>query len=301
MPTPRRDRIDAQGAVLLIGFSLLMGLNQALIKLVNAGMAPVFQAGLRSALAVLPVLIFALITRKKLSVTDGSLGPGLICGGLFALEFVLLFQALDYTSVARTSIFFYTMPFWVALGAHWLIPGERLTSRRLAGLGLAILGVALALSGRDETLGPLAWLGDLMCLLAAICWAVLALIMRVSRFRHASPEMQLLYQLGVSAPVLLVLAPTFGDTFREMTEILWAVFAFQVLVVVSVGFLTWFWVLSVYPAPQMASFSFLAPVFGVLAGWAIFGDPLTPQILAALGLVGAGIFLVNWRGTLGRR
>ena len=48
----KKDRIDAVGATVLLGFSMLMGLNQVMIKLVNAGFSPVFQAGLRSACAL---------------------------------------------------------------------------------------------------------------------------------------------------------------------------------------------------------------------------------------------------------
>lgn len=293
--TERRDRIDLLGGTMLVAFSLLMGLNQTLIKLVNVGMGPVFQAGLRSLCAILPVLLFALLTRKKLSLRDGTLWPGILCGVLFAGEFVLLFQAVDYTSVARTSVFFYTMPFWVALGAHFLIPGERMTGLRLLGLSLAIGGVVLALSDKAAPLGPDAWLGDLMCLIAAVIWAALALLLRLSRLNKTSPEMQLLYQLGVSAVVLLAVAPLFGDFFREMTVEIGLIFAFQVLVVVSMGFLGWFWVLSIYPAPQMTSFSFLAPVFGVFFSWLVLGEPITPALIGALVLVAIGIFLVNWR------
>ncbi|MEM8790615.1 MAG: DMT family transporter [Pseudomonadota bacterium] len=293
--THRRDRIDLTGASLLIWFSLLMGLNQALIKIVNAGFAPVFQAGLRSACAILPVLLYAWLTRKKISISDGSLAPGLLCGVLFSVEFVLLFQAIDFTSVSRASIFFYTMPFWVALGAHFLIPGESLTVIRLVGLGLAVGGVVLALSGRAAAVGPNAWLGDLMCLAAACFWASLALIMRLSRLNRACPEMQLLYQLGVSAVLLIAIAPAFGEMIREVTPTILGVFAFQVLVVVSVGFLGWFWVLSVYPAAQMASFSFLSPVFGVFFGWLILDETISVRIVGALILVAVGIYLVNRR------
>ena len=49
----KKDRIDAFGAALLVGQSMLLGLNQVLIKLVNAGLGPVFQAGLRSMVATM--------------------------------------------------------------------------------------------------------------------------------------------------------------------------------------------------------------------------------------------------------
>ncbi|MEM7547737.1 MAG: DMT family transporter [Pseudomonadota bacterium] len=289
----RKDRIDLLGGTILIAFSLSLGLNQALVKLVNEGMAPIFQAGLRSACAFLPVLLFAIYMRRHLTIRDGSLVPGIICGTLFAAEFMLLFVALDYTTVARASIFFYTMPVWVTLAAHFLIPGEAMTRAKAAGLILAVGGVALALSRNGAPASPDALLGDVMCLVAAVFWAGIALIARTTALSKSVPEMQLLYQLAVSAPIMLGFAYVSGETVRDLTIVHMGIFAFQVLVVVCVGFLTWFWVLSIYPASDMASFGFLAPVFGVVFGWLIFDDPITPSFLAAMILVAIGIVLVN--------
>jgi len=100
----RKTRIDTFGAVVLVLFSALLGLNQVMIKLVNAGMHPIFQAGLRSVCAFFPVLLFAIYMRRKLSLRDGSLLPGVIAGCLFACEFTLIFIGLDYTTVARASV-----------------------------------------------------------------------------------------------------------------------------------------------------------------------------------------------------
>ena len=295
-PSSRKDRIDRAGAVMLVSFSALLGLNQVLIKLVNAGLQPVFQAGLRSICAFFPVLLFALLMKRRLDIRDGSLLFGVIAGILFAVEFVMMFVGLDYTSVARASILFYTMPLWVALGAHWLVPGERLTMRRSLGVVLAVCGVCIAMSGQISLAGN-QLIGDLLCLTASFLWAAIALLARTTPFSRASPEMQLLYQLGVSAPLLIVTSLFFGDWFREPTALIWSIFAFQVLVVVAFGFLLWFWVLSVYPASDMAVYSFLAPLFGVMFGWLILDETVDTRIVFALVCVSIGIVLVNLKTT----
>ena len=292
LESDRKDRIDQAGAVMLVSFSALLGLNQVLIKLVNAGLQPVFQAGLRSVCAFFPVLLFAILMKRRLDIRDGSLLFGVIAGILFAVEFVFMFIGLDYTSVARASILFYTMPLWVALGAHWLVPGERLTWRRSLGVVLAICGVCVAMSGHISTTGN-QLTGDLLCLAASFLWAAIALMARTTAFSRASPEMQLLYQLGTSAPLLLVASLFFGDWLREPTVLIWAIFAFQALVVVACGFLLWFWVLSVYPASDMAVYSFLAPLFGVMFGWLILDETIDTRVILALILVSMGIVLVN--------
>lgn len=292
----RKSRIDLFGATALIIFSAMLGINQVFMKLINTGMNPVFQAGLRSACAFLPVLIWMLIRRRKVTISDGTLAGGIICGLLFAFEFVLLFMALDFTTVARTSVLFYTMPVWVAAAAHFLIPGERLTRRRSAGLAVAVAGVVIALSHNSQPATQYALIGDIMALVGAAGWAGVALTTRVTGLSRASPEMQLLYQLAISAPILLLIAPTVGPLFREMTPLLWLLFAIQTLGVVTAGYLVWFWILKIYPASDMASFAFLAPVFGVFFGWLVLDEPLSWNIYAALAAVGLGIWLVNTTG-----
>lgn len=293
LPPERRTRIDATGASLLIGFSMLLGLNQALVKIVNSGFAPVFQSGLRSVCAFFPVLLWALWRGRRLSLRDGSLGPGLLNGLLFSGEFCLLFLALDYTSVSRVSLFFYTMPLWVALGAHFLIPGERLTLVKILGLSIALAGVLIGLASRTGAASAEAWIGDLLSLLAALFWASIALLSRTTRLSECSPEMNLLYQLGVSAIILTLLSPLFGDLIRDVTPSIIMIFIFQVVFVVAIGFVVWFWILSVYPVAEMASFSLLTPIFGIIAGWWIFDEQLSSGFFLALALVGAGLILVN--------
>jgi len=189
------------------------------------------------------------------------------------------------------------MPIWTAIAAHFLILGEKLNAIRITGLLLAIGGVTLALSNNQSPASDRAIIGDLFCLLGAMCWSGIIIVARTTRLSKSCPEMQLLYQLAVSAIILLVIAPQFGDLIRDMNFTIAVLFSIQVLVVVCFGFLIWFWVLSVYPASSMASFSFLAPVFGVIFGWLILGEKIDETIVIALLLVSLGVILVNRKPT----
>lgn len=287
----RKNRIDALGGVLLASFSMLLGLNQVLVKVVGEGMHPAMQAGLRSAFAIVPVLALALIFRRRLSISDGSLPWGVFTGVLFALEFLLLFLALDYSTVARVSMLFYTMPVWMTIAAHFLIPAERLNTVRMLGLVVAVAGLTVAMWGRGE--GENLLLGDIYCIAAAMIWAAIGLVARLTPMNRSAPEMQLLYQLVVSAFVLLPVSYLIGDQVRDLHLEHWWILVFQSIVVVGFGFSTWFWVLSKYPSSDMASFGFLAPVFGVLLGWLLLGEELSIWIIVALVLVSFGIVLIN--------
>jgi drug/metabolite transporter (DMT)-like permease len=288
----RKDKMDLLAVSFLIGFNVLLGLNQALVKLVNDGFSPLLQGGLRSACAFLPVLIFAVVMRRRLSVTDGSLPWGILNGLFFSIEFGLLFIALDYSTVARVSLFFYMMPVWVTIAAHFSIPEEPLNRNKVVGLSLAVIGVAIGFGGNLGEAGEDAWLGDMLALLAGMFWAAIAMLTRL-KLSHVSSEMNLLYQLFVSGILLTLLALFVGDPVREPTAMIYGILAFQVIAIVSIGFLVWFWILSTYPVSSMASFSLLTPIFGVFFGWQIFDDAVTPALGIALLLAGAGIVLIN--------
>jgi drug/metabolite transporter (DMT)-like permease len=63
--------------------------------------------------------------------------------------------------------------------------------------------------------------------------------------------------------------------------------------VAFITYLAWFWLVRRYPASRLASFTFLTPLFGVLAGGVLLNEPITNMLLLALVLVGTGIYLVN--------
>ncbi len=136
--------IDFFGATSLTLFSLLLGFNQVVIKVTSDGFGPVFQAGLRSIGAVLVLLIWMKLRNIPLTMPRATLGWAFLAGVFFTVEFVFLFIALDRISVARTSIIFYSMPVWLAMASHVLLPGEKLNGIRIIGLVLAMGGVVLA-------------------------------------------------------------------------------------------------------------------------------------------------------------
>lgn len=288
----RKDRVDAFGAAALIGFSALMGLNQVLIKLGNGGLQPVFAAGLRSTGAILGVWLLIRLRGRPLVLRRAVLPAGLLIGTLFAGEFTLLFTALDLTTVSRTSVIFYAMPVWSALAAQVLLPAERLSTGRLAGLALAFAGVIWALLVRGNS-GAASLTGDVCALFASFGWAAILFTVRLSALRSEPPETQLFWQVLVSAPLLLLASLAFGDLIRQPDWITWASLAVQIVAVITLGFAMWFWLLTIYPAASVAAFAFLAPIFGVGFGWAILGEPVGTGVLGALTMVSAGLWLMN--------
>lgn len=289
----RKQQMDLVGALGMTVFAGVLAFNQVMIKVANTGVGPVFGAGLRSLLALGVLILWCRVSGRRISGLRRRLRSGLLLGAFFTGEFLLLFPALDLTSVSRASIAFYSMPLWLAAIAHFTLPGEALSRARLAGLGLAMAGVVWALAD-PESRGGGDLRGDLLAVGAALCWAGIALTVRLSNVSEISPEGQLFWQLSVSAVVLCAVAPLFGPLLRGLTVPSALAVGYGVLVA-SLGFLFWLRLMTIYPASDIASFSFLSPVMAVVFGWLVFDEPVGVSFLGALVLVSIGIVLINKR------
>ena len=291
----KKNKIDAFGAVALISFSLLLGINHVVIKIVNVGLNPIFFAGIRSFIAFLFIIIWMKFARKPIVFNKKNINICLIAGLVFALEFLFLFLALDFTSVSRNSIIYYSMPLWLTILLFFTKNKEKLSFIKLLGLILAFSGVVISVSKNDSGLiiNSASFFGDFLAFLAALFWALLIIIAKNSNFNKEMPEMQLLWMVMVSGPILICFSFFIEDPIRDFQIIhIWGLL-FQSIVVVAGGFLFWLWLLSKYPASGVASFSFLTPIFTIFFGWLILSEVMTPDFIFAAFLVITGLILIN--------
>jgi drug/metabolite transporter (DMT)-like permease len=288
----RRDAIDGAAVAIMLCLTFAWGVNGVAAKLANQGFDPVFVTIARSAIGAACIFAWCRWRGIALFDRDGTLPGGLATGALFGLEFVLIFWGLDFTTVARGALMVNTMPFWVLIGAHFLL-GERMSATKVAGTALAFFGVALVFSDRLSLPGPDAIIGDVMSLAAGGAWAATILVIKKSRLATARAEKTLLYQLAVSSVVALPVLLFTGPILREVGAVPVASVLFQGVFIVAFTYLLWFWLMRRYPAAGLSSFAFLTPAFGVLAGGLLLDEPLSPRIFAALALIAVGILIVN--------
>jgi len=268
------------------------GLNGVAAKLTYAGYSPIFLALVRSLIGGFLVFLWCRWRGISLFDRDGTLWPGIFAGTLFAVEFMLIFVGLEYTSVARSVLLINTMPFWTLIAGHFFF-GERISLRKLAGLLLAFGGLALIFSDKLSVPGRDALIGDLMNLAAGIAWAATIVVIRKSSLVRASAEKLLLYQLAVAVVLAAIAMPFFGPPIRDANMVATGALLFQSIYIVAFTYALWFWLVQRYPSAGLASFTFLTPVFGVLLGGIILGEPLGVTIFLALMLIVGGLMLVN--------
>ena len=288
----RRDAVDTLAVALMICLTLSGGLNGVAAKLSNTGYSPVFLAMVRSALGGLLVFLWCHWRGIRLFERDGTLWVGALAGALFGLEFLLIFIGLDYTSVARSALLVNTMPFWTLLAGHFLL-GEKISGRKIGGLVLAFGGLTLIFSDKLSLPGPDAFVGDLLSLGAGLAWAATMIVIKGTRLVHVAAEKLLLYQLAGAAILSALALPIGGPLIRDGNAIATWALLFQAVYIVAITYVLWFWLVQRYPASGLSSFTFLTPVFGVLFGGILLGEPLGATIFLALGLIVVGLVLVN--------
>jgi drug/metabolite transporter (DMT)-like permease len=296
----RHQSLDALAIGLLLVMCMCLAVGQVAIKVANDGISPLMQAGLRSAGAAALLGLLAAARGTRLLAFDRTIWPSLLVSLLFALEFALLYPGLKLTTAAHAVILLYTSPFVVALGAHFLIPGDRLTQTKVAGLLLAFAGVAAVVLGRagpagaSATAGGPTLTGDLLCLGGALAWGGLTLVIRASALKTVAPERVTFVQLLLSAPILVGLSLALGEPgLTEPTPLHWGAFAFTVVFVGFFVFTATNWLYLRYPASRVMAFLLLTPVFGVVAAHLLLGEALSSNLVAGLACVVAGLWLVN--------
>jgi drug/metabolite transporter (DMT)-like permease len=278
----------------LVGLCALWGLGQVAIKVGNTGISPLLNAGLRSTGAAILVMGWCRWRGIRLVQRDGTFLPGIAAGVLFAVEFLLLYVGLEYTTAARSVVFLNTSPFFVALGAHWVLANDRLTVTKSIGLLAAFTGVAVAFSDGLHAPTMRMLLGDAMALAAALAWGATTVLIKATQLARIEPERTLLYQLVVSAIALIAASLAIGEVgIVDASPLVLSALAYQTIIVAFISYIAWFWFVAHYAASRVSSFIFLTPVFGVLAGALLLREPITTRLIVALALIATGIYITN--------
>jgi len=286
--------LDAAAAATVVVLCLSWGFNQVATKLAIHDIPPLMQATVRSIVAALIVVGWCKLRGFALFKRDGTLLAGVAAGVLFAIEFILIYQGLVYTTATRAVLFIYLAPFFVVLGSRIFLPADAFRLAQWLGLALSFTGMLVAFGLPTPALDPRQAIGDLMMVAAALFWAATTLIIKASPLTRVSAEKVMLYQLVVSAPIMAAAAYVAGERITHAPSALaLGSLAYQTIWVVSITFVIWFALIARFSANRLSAFTFLTPLFGVAAGHLVLGEPLTPAFAAAVALVAGGLVLVN--------
>ena len=287
-----KEKLDVKSASLLTALCLLWGLNAVAIKVANVGIDPIFGAGLRSVIATACLILW--MRFKRIPLFAGNLLDGITVGLLFGVEFCLLYPSLLYTTASSAWILLYTTPFFHAIGAHFLLKGDRLNWNKGIGMLLAFAGIIVLLSKDIGLPSKEQILGDFLALLAAVLWAATTIYIKRRLVGRVSHYHTLFYQAIFSIPVFFIASALFREApVHHINTLILLSVAFQGVIIAFVSYLLWFSLVHTYPASLLSGFTFLTPLFATLAGIVFLNEQLTVKLVVALILVSLGIYIVN--------
>jgi drug/metabolite transporter (DMT)-like permease len=291
-----KDYLDLKAVFILIIMTLLWGFNYPAIKYSNQGVSPVFASTLRSIIASICGLIYCFRKEEKLFHTDVMLFHGVMVGLLFGAEFACIYIGLLHTDAARSVLFVYLSPFVVAIGAHLLLKGDRLTFLKVLGLILAFTGIFVVFGGRPKTAKPTMLLGDILQITAGVLWGATTLYIKKFMANRVEPIHTFLYQLFFSIPILLIVSIILEPKWIYKIDLyIVASLFYQSVIIAFITYFIWFKLVHKYSVSRLSAFTFFTPIFGVLFGILFLHEELTVSLLIGLPMVSMGIFLVNWR------
>lgn len=299
--TDTRRALDGQAVGLMLLLCLIWSLQQIVLKATALDFSPTLQLALRSGIAAVLVWLYMRFKGERLNLQSGIWQPGLLVGVLFALEFVMVGQAVRLTTAGHVVVFLYSAPVFAALGLHLKLPQERLAPLQWLGIALAFGGIAVAFLGHGgQGSAQTSLLGDALALGGALAWGLTTVAIRTTALSTQPATQTLLYQLAVGFVLLIVAAWTMGETVFRSSLAVWSALAFNAVVVCFFSFLIWFSLLRKYLASRLGVFSFLTPILGVVLGAWLLGEPVEPNFAIGALLVLAGIVLVSGYGWLVR-
>jgi len=295
-PVSEHRPLDPKGAALALLLAALWGANPVAIKLGLADMPPFRLALARFGLSAVVIFGYAMLMRQYdvLVIRRGEGRAIASLGWLFVVQVALMNYGLERTTAAHGVVVLNSYAVHTVVFAHFLIPGDRLTPRKLAGVLIAYSGVVI-LFARSFSLSSSTLVGDLIVAVSALILG--DRVVYIARaVQHLDPVRLMLYQSLVGCGGFLLLSLlTESARPTHWTLALALSILFQGALVGGFNFLLNAMLLQIYRPSGLATMALTTPIWGVLVAAAVNREGLSPELALSTLLVVAGIALTARR------
>lgn len=274
-----------------IGLRHLSPLTMASFRVVLAGMimAPLYFA-CRRLLAFAPHP-----SRRTVRFTSRDIWTFTYLGFFgVAINQICFTAGLEYTSVAHSAILVAMGPIFVLLLSA-AIGLERLTARKIIGMGIAFAGVVFIATERSSGTSSSTILGDAIMISGSVGFALYAVLAKRVATHYDTLTMNA-FTYFTAMILALPLACYEASKITDWSKIgwqSWAATAYMAIFGSAVAYLLYFWLLRYMPASQLSAFSYFLPVVGTILGIWLLGEKATWNQLLGGTLVLAGIYWIE--------
>jgi len=276
---------------LAVFLSAAFGANAIAIKISVSGIGPLSAAGIRFLIASLAIFVWARATGRSFQVHRNQIYPLLVIFLIFFFQISLFYLGISRTNASRAVLISNLQPFFVLFLAHFFIPDDRITPRKVFGLLLGFVGVCLVFLEKEGVTEGFQR-GDVLMVFSTSLWAVSAVYTKTVLHR-LSPHFIAFYQMVLSVPLFFLCGLLWDQPMiSSLSAQVVAAVLYQALVAAAFGFIAWNTLLQHHGAVILNSFNFILPIAGVFLAWWLLNEPLTVKILLALLLITAQMFVL---------
>jgi drug/metabolite transporter (DMT)-like permease len=283
--------MDLAGVAGAVVCCMLWGGNAVAVKVAIPALPPLGCAAIRFALCVPMVALVCRVRGQRFSVPRPLWRLIAVHAVLTVAQIGTFNWGTAHSEAGRASVFINVHPLIVAPMA-WVVLGERLGARGIAGLGAAVAGVIVLLAEPYLRGAGSGLTGDLVVLVSGIIFGIQTIAQKLT-FPRVAPLTLAFAQAVLAVPLAAACSLAFEGVgqFHPTRVAVWGVL-YQGLAVSGCGFALWMVLLRTYPAGRLAMLAFLSPLFGVGLGHIMRGEALTASVVTGGCLVGLGIYLV---------
>ncbi|MBU0544189.1 MAG: DMT family transporter [Proteobacteria bacterium] len=289
---PSNTELSFSAALITVFVCIIFGANYVAVKVGLAGMGIFTSAAIRFAIAAVAIALWAKATGQTFTLKKGQFNQIIILTFIFTAQLSLFYLGMSRTSATHATLVSNFLPFFILFLAHFFIPGDRITIRKLTGILLGFAGIVFIFLEKEKG-APDLKTGDIIIFTAAFIWACNTVY--VKRIINNFHSFQLvLYPMIFSVPLFFLEAFLWDE--KKLFNINMAVLAslfYQSIITAAFGFVVWNRLLKNYGATSLHSFIFIIPLAGVLFGRLLLYEPITCNILFALILITSGILVVH--------
>ncbi len=233
------------------------------------------------------VVIIVLMALRVVRLEIGNPRLLFLRGFFGALVVVLYFHALDNTSLARATFFFYTYMAWGAVFSHFFL-SEPLGRKRFPWVILTYVGALLMLMARENT-GNVTWHGDLAGILSGLFAGIAAVVMRA--LHRSDSTWMIFFSMGVISSIMSGSIAVFVEGYVPPAPFEWVVLT-CIGLTGTVAHLALTIAFKHLDVPTVGALENLAAPLTAVTAFLVFAEPMGRLAMAGALLLLAGSVLL---------
>jgi drug/metabolite transporter (DMT)-like permease len=282
---------------ILVALSLIWGASFFFYRVMVQELGPPTIVFGRLAIAALTLHLFLLFQGERMNFPLRVWGRFALLSTLNnAAPFTLIAYSEMRITGGMAALLHASVPMMTTLTAHLFTHDEKFRWSRGAGVTLGALGVAVLIGGDAvKGLGNGDFVGELICLAAAVCYAFSGVYART--FTGLPPLKVATGQVTMGAlvilPVMLLVDKPW--TLTSPSPTVWGSLLAIALIGTALAYILFFRVIGRAGAVNMSLVALLQPVSALLLGWAFLAEPITLKAVAGMAIIGLGLVCIDGR------